>query len=226
MKFVCISDTHLQISEHNTPLPEGDVLIHAGDLLNRGSIEELIKAKMYFQQVSPKFKYIIFVPGNHDRIFETNEQLSRTILSEVKNLTVLIDQSMNINGIKIYGSPYQPEFCNWAFNLPRGGESLRQKWEMIPEDVDILITHGMPYGILDLVAANAYNPMSSHVGCEELLKRIKQLKSLDIYIGGHLHFNGNQEHHEEGVSFYNVAVCDEMYRPINGVRVIEYDKNY
>lgn len=205
MKFVCISDTHLRISERSTPLPEGDVLIHAGDLLSHGSIEELVRAKVYLKEISPKFKHIIFVPGNHDRILETNEQLSRAVLGDIKNLIVLIDQSVEIDGVKIFGSPWQPEFCTWAFNLPRG-EPLREKWKLIPQELDVLITHSPPYGILD------ETPRGEKVGCEDLLEAVRARK-IKFHVFGHIH----GQHGEKRVFdtfFINASTCSEMYNPI------------
>jgi hypothetical protein len=111
----------------------------------------------------------------------------------------------------IYGTPWQPEFFNWAFNLPRG-EKLKEKWDMIPVDTDILITHGPPFGKLDYVRYGNEN-----VGCEELMKRVEEIKP-KIHVFGHIHegygyvFDGNTH-------YINASVLNDRYeyrnKPVN-----------
>ena len=73
-------------------------------------------------------------------------------------------------GLKIWGSPVQPEFNNWAFNVARGA-AIRRYWEMIPESTDVLVSHGPPFGMLD-----KSHPSTAHLGCEELAKAVEQIK--------------------------------------------------
>jgi len=84
-----------------------------------------------------------------------------------------------IEGVKFYGSPWQPRFFDWAFNLDRG-EEIKKKWDLIPMDTDVLITHGPPYGILDLTHEG------EKVGCEELMKAVLRVQP-KIHIFGHIH---------------------------------------
>jgi Icc-related predicted phosphoesterase len=95
-------------------------------------------------------KHKIVICGNHDLCFEDNPKEARKLM---KNAHYLEDETIEIEGLKFYGSPWQPEFHNWAFNLNRG-EEIKKKWDLIPNDTDVLITHGPPYGILDKEAVN------------------------------------------------------------------------
>ena len=107
--------------------------------------------------------------------------------------------------VKIWGSPWQPEFYNWAFNLPRNGDELKAKWDMIPDDIDILITHGPAWGILDDVEGRR----GYHLGCELLAERIKQIKP-KIHICGHIH-SGYGHYYDGHTHYFNAAVLNERY---------------
>jgi Icc-related predicted phosphoesterase len=208
MKIVCISDTHLR---HVWPrptieIPEGDVLVHAGDATFRGNDKEVGDFAKWFDNLPHKHK--VFVPGNHDIGFETQPDRYRRYF---KNTHILIDQEVVIDGIKFYGSPWQPEFCDWAFNLPRG-DALAEKWAMIPEDTDVLITHGPPLGIGDNVG-DVYLA-GERVGCDRLRTRVEEVKP-QLHVFGHLH-NGYGVYNQYGETVYiNAAVCDEHYEPTN-----------
>lgn len=176
--------------------------------------------------------YFISVNGNHELKIESNFSKAKEIAEkECPGVHFIGDgQTINIEGIKIFGSAVTPYFYNWAWNYGRTIEEaawrripfIGDEWAKIEPGTNIVITHGMPYGILDTVYYANGDP-KENVGCMELLKKIKEIKP-DIVIGGHLHGNGNKEHHEDGTSFYNVAVCDDMYTPSNGIRIIEYEK--
>lgn len=203
MKIVHLSDTHCQI--HKIKIPDADLLIISGDATFRGSIQELSEFNAHLGWLKSKFKHgIIFVPGNHDWLFERNEPLARTIVS---NATVLINQEITIEGIKFYGSPVTPEFHSWAFNVNRGPE-IREYWDLIPNDTRVLITHGPPLGILDKC------PNGDLAGCEELTKRIHELKQLTHHLFGHIHL-GYGQRVENGVLYINGSNCTEAYKPTN-----------
>ncbi len=212
LKIVCISDTHNcngQIS-----VPDGDFLIHSGDATTTGTVDEIVLFNNWF--VSLPHKYKIFVAGNHDWLFETNNRFARNLFD--KSIIYLQDSSVEIEGLKIYGSPFQPRFFDWAFNLMRGAE-LAEKWKLIPDDIDILITHGPPNGILDEVPRRDF---IENAGCEELRKRVEQLrlKNLKLHVFGHIHCGyGTTE--KFGVKFVNASTCDESYEPTNPPIVVE-----
>ena len=88
-------------------------------------------------------------------------------------------EQVEVRGYQIYGSPWQPEFFDWAFNLPRGQE-LRQKWSAIPPDTDLLLVHGPPAGHVDMTSR------AGRVGCQDLLEAVHQ-RSISVVVSGHLH---------------------------------------
>lgn len=204
IKIVCISDTHMQLSK--VKIPKGDILIHAGDLTYRGDFEELSQELDELALHRSKFKHIVIVPGNHDWMAERDPDLMEQ-MCQARGIILLNHESMQIEGLKFFGSGYTPEFCKWALNVPRG-EPLRQKWAMIPDDTDVLITHGPPKDILDLVP----RPKGFRAGCQDLYNRIQQLSNLKLHVFGHLHMNhavvklGN-------IFFVNAAICTESYDP-------------
>lgn len=215
MRIVCISDTHNCNEE--IAVPDGDVLIHAGDATTVGSVEQLRAFNRWFAVLPHKHK--VFVAGNHDWLFEKDNDLARRLLDP--SIVYLQDSSAEIDGLKIYGSPWQPRFFDWAFNLNRGYE-LAEKWSLIPDDIDVLITHGPPYGILDLVPRQGWD---ENTGCEELRKRVEQIAAngrLKLHVFGHIHC-GYGVHEEFGVKFVNASTCDEQYNATQPPIVIDLD---
>jgi len=206
MQIVAMSDTHM--SEHEIKVPDGDVLIFAGDMCNRGGIEEV--AAFGASLMSYPHKHKIVIAGNHDRVFEQDGNVAGLMLHDC---IYLQDGLVEIDGVKIYGSPWQPEFCGWAFNLPRG-EDLKRKWDMIPEDTDILVTHGPPYGILDMNSRN-YN-----VGSKTLLDAVQRVQP-KYHIFGHIH-EGYGMVKQCDTYFINASVCDGEYIPNNDPIVFEF----
>lgn len=212
LKIVCISDTHN--CNEQISVPDGDILIHAGDATITGTVDEIVLFNEWFTNLPHKYK--VFVAGNHDWLFETNNRFARNLLD--KSIIYLQDSSVEIEGLKIYGAPWQPRFFDWAFNLNRGAE-MAEKWELIPDDVDVLITHGPPNGILDEVPRKNF---IENTGCEELIKKVEKLRlnNLKLHIFGHIHCGyGTTE--ENGVTFVNASNCDESYEPTNPPIVIE-----
>jgi len=199
-KIVCLSDTHNR--NEQIAVPDGDILIHAGDATVSGTIDEILLFSRWFDRLPHRHK--IFVAGNHDRLFEINNRLARKLLGA--EIVYLQDSMVEIEGLKIYGSPWQPWFFDWAFNLPRG-EPLAEKWRLIPPATDVLITHGPPFGILD------FPPDGFSVGCERLRLRVEEIRPR-LHVFGHIHHSyGTQE--KLGVRFVNASNCDEAYEPTN-----------
>src|SRR5437868_14905360 len=130
-KIVCISDTHN--CHDQIEIPESDILVHAGDATTSGTVEQVKAFNAWFSSLPHRHK--IFIAGNHDWLFERNNELARQLLDA--EITYLQDSSVEIEGLKIYGSPWQPRFFDWAFNVDRG-DAIAKKWRMIPLDTDIL----------------------------------------------------------------------------------------
>ena len=206
MRFVCISDTHNRLNQVH--LPPGDVLLHAGDLTGRGTLEEVQRTAEDLAKLNYTYKFII--AGNHDFAFEQNPGRVKEILSHsAPDVIYLQDESVVINGIKIYGSPWQPWFYDWAFNLKRGLE-IRQKWDLIPNDTDILMTHGPAYGFRDKTL------LGEHAGCEELLKVIRERVQPRYHVFGHIHEGYGQERDpEHEITYINASICTLRYAPTN-----------
>lgn len=215
MKIIALSDTHTY--HDNITLPEGDVLVHAGDFCLSGDQKEVIKFNKWLESLS--FKQIIIIPGNHDRIVETMILRGTDPKSFFSNATLLIDESIEVDGVKFYGSPWQPEFFNWAFNLPRG-TMLREKWKMIPDDTDVLITHGPPYGILDECPDMHDRSKMANVGCKDLLDEVVNRVKPTAHIMGHIHECAGAIM-QNGIHFINASVCTRDYKPTNPIQVIE-----
>lgn len=203
-RFVIISDTH-NLHE-KVQLPKGDVLVHCGDALLVGDFKEYAIFSNWFNSVQG-YELKIFVPGNHDLYVEENQSLARSMMPNVKTL---IDESLWINGLAIYGAPWTHNLKYWAFY---GGPDIREKWNKIPSDTDILITHSPAYGVLDKL----YN--GEHIGCMNLMRRLADLK-IRYHFHGHIHENYGIQKRVDGLSI-NAASCDDKYRPTNPTIVID-----
>jgi Icc-related predicted phosphoesterase len=156
------------------------------------------------------YKHVLLIAGNHDWVFECRKGDDLRL----RNMTYLEDSGVELDGLKFYGSPHQPEFYSWAFNLPRNGEALRRYWSLIPDDTDVLITHGPPWGILDQPRRG-----DQHAGCELLARRVSEVRPR-VHIFGHIH--GGYGRVQVGPTlFVNACLCDEEYRPVNDPQVIE-----
>ncbi len=205
MRVVFISDTHN--FHEKIAVPGGDLLIHSGDATTFGTPEQIEHFNAWFAGLPHSRK--IFVAGNHDRLFETDNDRARALLDD--SIDYLQDSFVVIGGMKIYGSPWQPRFFDWAFNLQRGAE-MAAKWRLIPDDVEILITHGPPNGILDKVP----RPFGyENAGCEALRERVDELLPngrLKLHVFGHIHC-GYGTKTSGGVRFVNASACTEVYKP-------------
>lgn len=213
MKIVCISDTH---NRHNQiVMPEGVVLIHAGDATGKGRSGELESFFKWFG--AQDFALKIFVAGNHDLMFEDEPEKALAIMERyAPNVVYLQDESYVYGGIRFYGTPWQHEFHSWAFNA--SGEKLKERFSLIPNDTAVLISHSPPYDILD-----SFN--GTLIGSSSLRKKVAEVNPL-LHVFGHVHFSHGEcyEQLTEGgpmIHFVNAAICDEDYHPTNSPIVVE-----
>ena len=174
MLATLISDTHGE----EPLLPGGDILFHAGDLSIHGYKIEIIKALNYLHEQKDKYKYIVLTPGNHDLWAERHPEEFKKAC-EAAGVTLLLNQGITIEGVSIWASPVTPVYHNWAFNLNLANRRLL--WANIPRKLDVLMTHGPAYGVLDL----AHN---QHLGCEALRDRIREINP-GFHLFGHVHEN-------------------------------------
>ena len=209
----CISDLHMTWPD----LPGGDILIIAGDMTYLGKIEELAKFSQWVNNLI-NYRDIIVIAGNHDFLFQRKPELAASILGN--KVHYLNDSMIEVQGIKIYGSPITPQFGGWAFMKERGQE-LREHWNKIPEGIDILVTHGPPKGILDECPGLLNSLGVEHVGCQDLLKRVREVKP-KYHVFGHIH-EGHGRLISGGTTFINCALMDGDYKPVNKYQRIKYD---
>jgi len=216
MRIVCISDTHNRLGD--VEVPAGDLLLHAGDhtLSFKGSrVKDHTGAISALASLPHKHK--VFIAGNHDFEFQTNGPSMREFVGKFKNSGLYylehetIELEINSQKIKIFGSPWQPWFYNWAFNLSRG-PALAKKWDEIPQDVDIVLTHTPAHGTLDRVG-------NEHVGCEELATRLAIIKPR-LHVSGHIHC-GYGEAFAHGTHYVNAALVNNSYKIVNDPIVVD-----
>lgn len=207
MRIVAISDTH----NREVELPEGDLLLVAGDVSGRGTPSQITLFNSYLEKQSAKFKHKpLVIAGNHDFLFQEDRNFAESLLtagSYIEDSLVIVD------GVKIYGSPWTPTFYDWAFMRDRGAP-IRHYWDLIPEGIDLLVTHGPPYGILD--------DCGDHVGCSDLLEVVTRelAQPPRFHIFGHIH-EGHGLFETERTLFYNVSICDRAYQATNPPTVID-----
>lgn len=211
MDIIAISDTHGQ--HEKLELPQGDMIIHAGDISSRGTQVEVKDFLEWYGNLN--FNYKIFIAGNHDFYFEGIDPKAMQYLLP-DDLIYLNDSSVVIEGIKIWGSPIQPRFYDWAFNRNRGSE-IQRHWDLIPKDTDILITHGPPYQQLDLTING------DHAGCRNLSETLKTL-SVKLHIFGHIHeAYGIQK--QNRTTFINASNLNHNYQLSNKPIVYQYERS-
>lgn len=220
MKIVATSDIHGRIpwNELVETIPSCDVLIIAGDLLPNhyrdGTMDAYWQLNQLdqFNRAARKIRAgkILLVPGNHDWVFEAG--LHREIVSPA--YTSLLDESITVDGVTFYGTPWVPAFCDWAFNVEKDSDLMQRLRDKIAP-CDVLITHGPAYGILDTTIDGR------NVGCRKLRERIRRITP-KVHIHGDIHESfGTLDYGE--TSHYNVSMVDVNYQPINPVVEINLD---
>jgi Icc-related predicted phosphoesterase len=208
MRLVCLSDTHLRTRA--LQVPPGDVLLHAGDLTGHGEGDEVREALAWLAGLPHPHK--VLIAGNHDFLFQREPVEARALLAEHPGLTYLEDSEATVAGVRIWGSPWQPWFYDWAFNAERG-EALRRIWAKIPAGLDVLLTHGPPAGILDRTWDGR------EVGCADLLDAVNRAHPR-FHVFGHIHeAYGRLE--RDGTLFVNASTCDRLYRPVHAPVVVD-----
>jgi len=215
-RLACISDLH---GQRVPPLPDDiDVVIVAGDCTARDTPADWRAFAEWFKGLDAKHK--ILVPGNHD-----GGLLKRDIMMMLRADPALIylkNSGTCIDDINFWGFPYTPTFGDWHFMADE--EEMKMHVSMIPDFINVLISHGPAWGCLDDI------PRRRHVGCKQLAERICYLPDLKAHIFGHIHECGGKTREirrEDGsgdgsaYTAYNVAHCNRDYVPTNGWRVIE-----
>lgn len=209
MKIVFLSDLHKMKPDHK--VPNGDVLVFCGDICGPDRLESFVWLNDFMKEQPHKHK--IAIPGNHDFLAQSDLSLVRSVMPD---LHFLLDEELIIDGVKFYGTPWV-SCWNWAFSLTEWYE-LNAKYDLIPDDTDILITHGPPHMILDQVMRG-----SKHVGSQGLYDKVMQVKP-KVHAFGHIHEDYGIKDYND-VMFINASTCDFHYKPVNPPVVVEYENN-
>ena len=203
MKLVCLSDTHLKYSK--LKVPDGDVLIHAGDWSVYGNWVELIRFLMWLKDQPHKRKIVI--GGNHDMKLGRSDQELKDLFM-LAGATFLEDSKTTIGNLQVWGFPWQTDLPRWEYHINH--ETFYDKLEMIPKGTDILISHVPPLGILDVIPPTSRFGPEDGLGSGQLLNKVIKLKP-KYHIFGHIH-----ESHgilvKDGTTFVNAAICDDDYK--------------
>lgn len=191
MKLVALADLHCQYPV----LPEGDILAISGDLTYRGTLEELGRVCSWLEVQD--FKHKVVIAGNHDFCFQNRASKAQQYLANA-GVKYLQDTGTTIEGRTFYGSPWQPWFHNWAFNVDRG--YLHRYWSKIPENLDVLLVHGPPFGYGDRTSRG------ERVGCEELVPALLVKKPKKVFYG-HIHEDvGHWTINDGATDLYNCSI--------------------
>ena len=155
-------------------------------------------------------RHKVVIAGNHDFFFEKYPKEAKRLITNAKYLN---DSGILIEGLRIWGSPVQPWFYDWAFNRKRG-KDIRKHWDLIPTTTDILITHGPPFGILDAT------DRGEKVGCEDLLDITQNRVRPKLHVFRHIH-EAYGQHQVDDTLFVNASMVDLEYRPVREAIVVE-----
>jgi len=209
MRITFISDTHGLHKQ--LKLPEADMIVHAGDISSRGLLNEVNDFLDWFSTLP--YQHKVFIGGNHDFLLEKEPDLFKQLIPE--NLVYLENKTIEIEGIKIWGSPATPWFHDWAFNYTRGVE-IQKIWTQIPANVDILLTHGPAYGFGDTLYNNQL------AGCKDLLESIQKIRPA-YHVFGHIH-EAYGVYKNEHTTFVNASCVDFNYRLVHKPMTIDFSK--
>jgi len=241
LKIACVSDVHGKLAA--VQWPKADVLILGGDILpnlSRVLNSDVFMQTMWLEETFAPliqklldkgvYDHIVMTPGNHDKVFAYNEKEARAILNRIRgSFHLLINEDAIIDGKVFWGSPMSRWFYgqHWVFNFPdhnanfaRARAHSRNCWELIPDDVEVLITHGPALGILDECANGDL------AGCPWLKERMCELKNLKLHVVGHIHEAAGQKMwspsplSQSEIICVNASICTLAYKPTNLAQVV------
>ena len=210
MRITAIADVH-----GNEPrIPPCDLLLIGGDILMGGQgapdqagVLKVVTGPWVVEHRMSGVGAVVAVAGNHDFIFQESPE-------QVPPLPwhYLEDSGVEAEGLKIWGSPWQLPYFDWAYNMKE--EELEKKWALIPDDTDILVTHSPPYGFGD-------KTRDGHCGSRTLLERVKQVKP-KLHVFGHIHI-GYGVYPTADTIFVNAALVNASYQLQNQPLQFQWD---
>lgn len=205
MKITFISDTHL--SHDTLTIEPTDVLVHCGDFTGNDTKEEW--GNFIGWLAAQPAKHTVLIEGNHDNLeglVEPGEYMTGS------SIHFLRDSSVEIEGLKFFGTPWMPNFYDWHWMLEPNSEAMIAKRELIPLDTNVLITHCPPFGVLD-------ETNKDKAGCEVLFDKLQQMTELKTHAFGHIHEGygiiDNRSFMPTKPVFVNACIMNEKYRPVN-----------
>ena len=210
LRLVLLSDTHGR--HDDLDVPDGDILVHAGDFTKSGTEREVASFGAFLKRMPHAAKCI--VAGNHDFLFERQPERAREYLGDVH---YLFDSGASVHGLEVWGSPWQPWFHDWAFNLPRGPK-LAERWAMVPSGLDLLITHSPPAGVLDRTFRG------ERVGCEDLSAALERIAP-KLHVFGHIHEDRGAHIGPDGRLSLNACNLNLRYQPVHAPMVVDWGPN-
>lgn len=209
----CISDLH----GYYPHLTGGDLLIVAGDLTKNDTKKQIFEYIKWL--CNQDYEKKIHIGGNHDNSLVPQSTDSYGAKGNSYNIDYLRDTDTEFKGLKIWGSPWtktfkgiNPKCC--AFTIGTD-EELNEKWKLIPDDIDILITHCPPYTVLDEVRADHYTTPSEHVGSQSLLDHVTNRIKPKVHVFGHIHERGGRKIDTDTTKFVNASIVNEHYKHVN-----------
>ena len=229
MRIVAISDTHTK--HKKVTIPECDVLVHAGDFSWKGTYWEIFRFMKWFSEQPAKHKIVI--AGNHElTLDQTNRaRFNSGAWAAIRsgrehNIYYLDNSEVVIDGIKFYGTPWTPFFYDWAFNGSDGltqldgNRKLVDVYGEIPEDVNVLVCHGPPYGLVDK-SENG----DTRCGSVEMRKLLEDPNRVDLklFLCGHIHEARGHEIACGGVNICNVSSLGRDYSTASPPVIIDLD---
>ncbi len=212
MKITCIADLH----GYYPDFPGGDLLIIAGDLTGRDTDEQQRDFIVWLAQIQRKAPYrkIVYIAGNHDNFFYDKKRHGALKSPPEWNVEYLCDSGIEFDGLKIWGSPWTPTFkgINPACTaFCAATDVIKPYFDAIPDGIDILVTHGPPYGVMDIVYDA--DGAKERCGSKALAQAVKRVKPR-AHIFGHIH-EGYGTHARDGTTYVNCSHVNQFYRPTN-----------
>jgi Icc-related predicted phosphoesterase len=209
VRICLISDTH-NMHKRLGKLPDADIIIHSGDMTSVGHEHEIKNFMKWFSGLT-QYEHKICIAGNHDWLFQREGLRARSLVPD--NIHYLENDFVMIEDLMFYGTPVQPPFMNWAFNVFE--PKLTEYWKAIPDETDVLITHSPPFMVGDYVPRSMQHEGSPSL-YEEVIKRIKP----KLHVFGHIHEGYGQWKIDE-TKFVNASNLDGDYMCVNDPVIIE-----
>jgi Icc-related predicted phosphoesterase len=225
-RLVFVSDTHTMQGQLTQAIiaAKADILVHCGDATGTGKISEVGDFSDWCEMLLRKsyVKHVVMIAGNHDLLFDHGHKVVRNdwpsgpescrARLEDAGVVYLQDDEATVAGLRFYGVPWTPRFFDWAFQIDTPGQD-EEIFGRVPENIDVLLTHGPARGIRDLV------PRGELVGSPALLRALDRVRPR-IHAFGHIH-EGYGMTLRNGTLCINASTCTGNYKPTNPPIVVD-----